>query len=340
MSDTNLVDEILTFEVEEHENGKRLDAMIAGKDGRFSRSRFKSLIKEGKVRLAQPDQPERTIEEPNHRVNAGEHITVTLPPPEDPTPHGEDIPLDVVFEDDDLIVINKPTGLVVHPAAGNWTGTLVNALIYHCGDSLSGIGGVRRPGIVHRLDKETSGLLVVAKSDAAHKGLSEQFADHGRTGPLVRAYQALVWGQLRSKKGTIDTQIGRAQHNRLKQKVLREGGRQAITHYQLMEEFGSGEDIVASRVECRLETGRTHQIRVHMAHIGHPLIGDQDYGQGFKSKINKLPETLARHVEKRKRQALHAGLLGFAHPITGGVMEFQSEMPEDLKNVMKALQKM
>ena len=340
MSDSSLVDEILTFEVEEHESGKRLDAIIAAKDGRFSRSRFKSLIKEGKVSLAQPDQPERTIEEPNHRVNAGDCIKVTLPPPQDPTPKGEDIPLDVVFEDDHLIVINKQTGLVVHPAAGNWTGTLVNALIHHCGDSLSGIGGVRRPGIVHRLDKETSGLLVVAKSDAAHKGLSEQFADHGRTGPLVRAYQALVWGQMSNRKGTIDTQIGRSQHNRLRQKVLREGGRQAITHYQLQEEFGSGGEIVASRVECRLETGRTHQIRVHMAHIGHPLIGDQEYGQGFKSKLNKLPEPLARHIEKRKRQALHAGLLGFAHPITGEELEFRSEMPSDLKNVMKALQEM
>ena len=246
----------------------------------------------------------------------------------------------MVFEDDDLIVINKPAGLVVHPAAGNWTGTLVNALINHCGDSLSGIGGVKRPGIVHRLDKETSGLLVVAKTDAAHKGLSEQFADHGRSGPLVRAYQALVWGQLKNKKGTIDTQIGRSQHNRLKQKVLKQGGRQAITHYRLLEEFASGGDILASLVECKLETGRTHQIRVHMAHIGHPLVGDPEYGQGFKSKLNKLPKDLAENIENRKRQALHAGLLGFAHPITGEEMVFQSELPEDLQNVMNALKKM
>ena len=331
-------DEILSFDVDEAEVGKRLDAIIATKDERFSRSRFKSLIKEGQVSLFAPNQPGRTINEPSHRVNAGDRITVTLPAPEDPTPEGEDIPLDVVFEDDQLIVINKPAGLVVHPAAGNWTGTLVNALIHHCGDSLSGIGGVRRPGIVHRLDKETSGLLVVAKTDAAHKGLSEQFADHGRSGPLVRAYQALVWGELRNKKGTIDTRIGRSPHNRLKQKVLKEGGRQAITHYQVVEEFGVGE-IFASRVECRLETGRTHQIRVHMAHIGHPLIGDVDYGQGFKSKLNKLPETLASSIEERGRQALHAGLLGFAHPISGEELSFASEMPEDLVTIMKALQK-
>ena len=167
--------EILSFLIEEDEAGKRLDAVISAKDTRYSRSRFQSLIKEGHVCLARPDQAERTILEPNQRVNVGDRITVTMPPPEDPTPQGEDIPLDVVFEDEHLIVINKPAGLVVHPAAGNWTGTLVNALIYHCGESLSGIGGVKRPGIVHRLDKETSGLLVVAKTDKAHKGLSEQF---------------------------------------------------------------------------------------------------------------------------------------------------------------------
>ncbi len=340
MTDSYAEDEILDFLVEESEAGKRLDALIATKDGRYSRSRFKSLIKDGMVSITEASQTARTIKEPNHRVNAGDHVQITLPPPEDPTPQGEDIPLDVVFEDDHLIVINKPTGMVVHPAAGNWTGTLVNALIHHCGDSLSGIGGVRRPGIVHRLDKETSGLLVVAKNDIAHKGLSEQFADHGRTGPLVRAYQALVWGQIRNRKGTIDTQIGRSQHNRLRQKVLKEGGRQAITHYRLMEEFVSDGEVIGSRVECRLETGRTHQIRVHMAYIGHPLIGDPEYGQGFKSKLNKLPETLARHIEKRKRQALHAGTLGFAHPVTGEELVFESEMPQDLKNVMKALQKM
>lgn len=345
MSVTQDENETLSFLVEETDAGKRLDAFIASKDGSLSRSRFKSLIKEGHVSIievakATAELEERVLKEPNYRVSEADRIIVNMPPPEDPTPQGEDIPLDIVFEDDHLIVINKPTGLVVHPAAGNWTGTLVNALIHHCGDSLSGIGGVRRPGIVHRLDKETSGLLVVAKSDAAHKGLSEQFADHGRTGPLVRAYQALVWGQLERRKGTIDTQIGRSHNNRLKMMVLKEGGRQAITHYRVLEEFTSGSEVVASRVECRLETGRTHQIRVHMAHIGHPLIGDPEYGQGFKSKLNKLPDTLARHIEKRKRQALHAGLLGFAHPVSGEEVIFESEMPQDLKNVMKALQNM
>ncbi|MCV6600196.1 MAG: RluA family pseudouridine synthase [Cohaesibacter sp.] len=340
MSATQAENETLSFLVEDEDAGKRLDAFIAAKEGSLSRSRFKSLIKDGHISTLCPNGDSKVTKEPNHRVSAGQTITITMPPPEDPTPQGEDIPLDITYEDDHLIVINKPTGLVVHPAAGNWTGTLVNALIHHCGDSLSGIGGVRRPGIVHRLDKETSGLLVVAKSDAAHKGLSEQFADHGRTGPLTRAYQALVWGQLDRRKGTIDTQIGRSHNNRLKMMVLKEGGRQAITHYRVMEEFTSGSDVMASRVECRLETGRTHQIRVHMAHIGHPLIGDPEYGQGFKSKLNKLPESLARHIEKRKRQALHAGLLGFAHPISGQEMVFESDMPQDLKNVMKALQNM
>ena len=332
--------EILSFVIEDEDSGKRLDALIAAKDGRFSRSRYKNLIKQGQVTLTKQENEPKAINEPNHRVNPGETITITLPPPEDPTPVGEDIPLDIVFEDEHLIVVNKPAGMVVHPAAGNWTGTLVNALIHHCGDSLSGIGGVRRPGIVHRLDKETSGLLVVAKSDAAHKGLSEQFADHGRTGPLIRAYQALVWGKPERTKGTIDTQIGRSQHNRLKQKVLQQGGRQAITHYRLLEEFLSQGESIASLIECQLETGRTHQIRVHMAHIGHPLIGDPEYGQGFKSKLKKLPDSLARHIEKRKRQALHAGTLGFSHPATGQELVFNREMPKDLANTIKALKKM
>ena len=333
-------DDILTFEVDESETGKRLDAVLASHDDTLSRSRFQNLIREGQVSLTSADQPDRTIEEPKHRVNAGDRITVILPPPEDPTPQGEAIPIDVVFEDDHLIVVNKPAGLVVHPGAGNWTGTLVNALIHHCGDSLSGIGGVRRPGIVHRIDKETSGLLVVAKSDIAHKGLSEQFADHGRTGPLVRSYQALVWGVPHARKGTIDTRIGRSQHNRLRQKVLRQGGRQAITHYEVREDYRSGGDVMASRIECHLETGRTHQIRVHMAHLGHPLIGDFDYGSGFKSKLNRLPDDLAQSIIENRRQALHAGLLGFAHPVTGETMIFESEMPQDLANLARSLQEM
>ncbi len=282
----------------------------------------------------------RKIVEPKYRVNEGEVLTLSLPEPEDPEPQGEDIPLTIVYEDEHLIVIDKPAGLVVHPGPGNWTGTLVNALIHHCGDSLSGVGGVKRPGIVHRIDKDTSGLLVVAKTDQAHQGLSAQFADHGKTGPLERAYSALVWGAPSSLKGTVDANLARSQANRQKIAVVKTSGRHAITHWQVKERFGpEGEPAVASLIECRLETGRTHQIRVHMAHIGHPLIGDDDYGAGFKTKVNRLPEPLKSVVAGFSRQALHAGLLAFAHPVTGETMRFESGYPADFNELLSALQK-
>ena len=240
-----------------------------------------------------------------------------MPPPVPAEPEGEAIPLDVVYEDDDLIVIDKPAGLVVHPAAGNQTGTLVNALIAHCGASLSGIGGVMRPGIVHRLDKDTSGLMVVAKTDRAHRSLADQFADHGRTGPLERGYMALVWGVPDRADGTIEAALGRSTKNREKIEVKREGGREAITHYHVAERYGAaGKPAVASLVECRLETGRTHQIRVHLAAIGHPVIGDRTYGAGFATKPALLPEPARSLAARFPRQALHAYLLGFEHPVS------------------------
>ena len=205
-----------------------------------------------------------------------------------PEPKGEDIALDIVYEDDDIIVIDKPKGLVVHPAAGHETGTLVNALIAHCGASLSGIGGVRRPGIVHRLDKDTTGLMVVAKNDHAHQSLTAQFADHGRTGPMRRGYMAFVWGVPNRQRGTVDAPIDRHPHAREKMAV-REGGREAITHWELQAAFnGRDGKPVASLLACQLETGRTHQIRVHLAHIGHPLMGDAVYGPHFKTKASQL----------------------------------------------------
>jgi len=228
---------------------------------------------------------------------------------------------------------------VVHPGAGNWTGTLVNALIHHCGDSLSGIGGIRRPGIVHRIDKDTSGLLVVAKTDQAHQGLAAQFADHGRTGPLERAYSALVWGAPSGLKGSIDANLARSQTNRQKMTVVKTSGRHAVTHWQVRERFGAqDEPALASLMECRLETGRTHQIRVHMAHIGHPLIGDDDYGSGFKTKINRLEEPLKSAVAGFERQALHAGLLAFEHPANGKTLRFESPYPADFANLLSSLQ--
>ena len=228
-------------------------------------------------------------------------------------------------------------GLVVHPAAGKATGTLVNALIAHCGDTLSGIGGVRRPGIVHRLDKDTTGLMVVAKNDRAHAALAAQFADHGRTGPLRRGYLAFAWGAPDRPKGTIDKPIGRHPHAREKMTV-RTGGREAITHWELLEKYpGADGKPAASLVACRLETGRTHQIRVHLAHIGHPLIGDAVYGPGFRTKTARLSPPAAQAVQALGRQALHAYLLVIEHPVTGRPLEFRSELPGDLARLRDSL---
>jgi 23S rRNA pseudouridine1911/1915/1917 synthase len=316
----------------------RIDAYLAAHlEGSYSRSRIKALIEEGAVTI--DGQP---MLEPKRKVRPGEEIGIVVPPAEDPEPKGEDIPLDVLYEDDDLIVIAKPPGLVVHPAAGNWTGTLVNALIHHCGDSLSGIGGVKRPGIVHRLDKDTSGVMVVAKNDLAHRHLSEQFADHGRTGPLERAYMALVWGRPRTLRGTIDAPLGRSTNDRTKRAVKREtsdDAREAITHYEVIERFLEQPDAtaMASLVECHLETGRTHQIRVHMAHLGHPLIGDPDYGAAFKTKANRLPDEARKAVDRFRRQALHAYMLAFEHPVSGETMHFEAAVPEDFETLLSAL---
>ena len=315
----------------------RIDAWLAATlAGDFSRSRIKALIEEGAVRVNGA-----AIGEPKRKIHPGDRIEIALPEPRDPEPKAEDIPLDVLYEDDDLIVICKPAGLVVHPGAGNWTGTLVNALIHHCGASLSGIGGVRRPGIVHRLDKETSGVMVAAKNDAAHRHLSDQFADHGRTGPLERAYQAIVWDRPRQLKGTIDAPLGRST-DRTKRAVKREDAddaREAITHYQVMERYGETTDgtCLASLVECHLETGRTHQIRVHMAHIGHPLIGDPEYGGAFKTKANRLPDDARDVVNAFRRQALHAFLLQFEHPSTGETMHFEAPPPQDMERLLVTL---
>ena len=315
----------------------RLDSWLtATLGGEFSRNRIKALIEQGAVFVNG-----KAIDEPKRKVHPGDMIEVTLPEPEDAVPQGEDSPLDVLYEDEDLIVLVKPAGLVVHPGAGNWTGTLVNALIHHCGESLSGIGGVRRPGIVHRLDKDTTGVMVVAKNDTTHRHLADQFADHGRTGPLERAYQAIVWGRPRQLRGMIDAPLGRA-GDRTKRTVKREDSddaREAITHYEVIERFHEKPDAtsLASLVECHLETGRTHQIRVHMAHIGHPLIGDQDYGAAFRTKANLLPESVRALARDFPRQALHAFMLQFEHPRTGEVMHFEAPMPEDMAELADAL---
>lgn len=317
--------------------GKRLDQWLAAQlTPDLSRSRIQSLISAGHVTV-----DDRTILEPKHKLREGSTIQLNMPQAEPAIPQPEDIPLNILFEDDSIIVVNKPAGLVVHPGNGNWTGTLVNALIHHCGDTLSGIGGIKRPGIVHRLDKDTSGVLVVAKHDRAHQGLSAQFADHGRNGVLERAYLALVWGMPERPAGTIESFLGRSHRDRTKQAVVnenREDARHAITHYNIQERFCEKENAtaLASLVECRLETGRTHQIRVHMAHAGHPLIGDMEYGGSYKTKANRLTDHLRETVHAFPRQALHARYLAFEHPVSGDFMEFEAPMPDDMQQLLLA----
>ncbi len=310
---------------------ERLDKALAAAFPEVSRARFQALIAEGAVSVEG-----EAVREARHKVKPGNMLRVVLPEAAPALPQAEAMALHIVHEDKDLIVIDKPAGLVVHPGAGNETGTLVNALIAHCGDSLSGIGGVRRPGIVHRLDKDTSGLLVVAKNDRAHHGLSDQFAAHGRDGRLERSYLAIVWGVPERRQGTISAAIDRSAANRQKMAVSKgANAREAITHYEVLEELGTPP--VASLVRCVLETGRTHQIRVHMAHIGHPLLGDGVYGAGFRTSARKLSETSRQALNDLNRQALHATTLGFEHPVTGRHMQFESPAPDDFGKLLAAL---
>ena len=307
-----------------HNAGGRLDRILAAALSDLSRSRIKKLVQAGCVQAGGA-----TITDPAYRVKQGEDFGVTVPTAEDAAPKGQDIALCVVHEDDDVIVVDKPAGLVVHPAPGHRDRTLVNALIAHCGKSLSGIGGVRRPGIVHRLDKDTSGLIVAAKNDAAHASLSAQFA--ART--IARAYLAVVWGTPSPAAGAIEGNVGRHPGNRKKMAVLARGGKPARTNYRTLQAFATA----ASVLECRLETGRTHQIRVHLAAKGHPLLGDPVYGGGQASRIRRLPEAARAAPEIIARQALHARLIGFRHPQGGAWLEFASNVPIDIKGLIDSL---
>ncbi len=298
----------------------RLDKALA-EMADLSRERIKGLIAEGKVLI--DGQPAAS---PSAKVQAGAKFSIHIPPLDDPQAHPQDIPIVVVFEDEHLIVVDKAAGMVVHPAAGNADGTLVNALLHHCavkgGGQLSGIGGVARPGIVHRIDKDTSGLLVVAKSDKAHEGLARQFADHS----LERAYLAVCNGYPLPAAGTIDQRLGRSGSDRKKMAVLPEDstrGKHAVTHYRTLERLDH-----CALVECRLETGRTHQVRVHLASIGHPLVGDPVYG---KATSHLRPILKALGFE---RQALHAAVLGFVHPVTGAALRFESALPADMRELI------
>jgi len=328
----------LTFTAEDQDRGARLDRFLAQHAADVSRARIQTLIRDGRAHVNGA-----TVAQPGHRLVPGDHVTLEIPAPASTEPAPESIPLRVVHEDGDIIVIDKPAGLVVHPAAGNWTGTLVNALIAHCGASLSGVGGVRRPGIVHRLDKDTSGLMVVAKTDRAHRALAAQFADHGRSGPLVREYRAVVWGAPVAPAGVIRAPLARHPTNRLRRAVAPGHGRPAVTHYKMLARYNAAgpeagqAKALASLLSCRLETGRTHQIRVHMAHIGHPVIGDPLYGRGFDSRLGSLPEKLRSAILSLHGQALHAAVLGIEHPVSGAPMVFEAAMPQDIQEVVAAL---
>lgn len=353
---------IQSFTVEAHSAGERLDRFLAAGLPGVSRSRVQALIATGQATLNGA-----TIGDGGYRVKPGDQLAIAVPPAQAAEPAGEAMPLDIVYEDAALIVINKPAGLVVHPSAGHGTGTLVNALIAHCGDSLSGIGGVKRPGIVHRLDRDTTGLIVVAKTDAAHQGLAEQFASHGRDGRLERQYVAIVWGALPAVTGTIDAAIARSTANRTRMQVVAagaargrigkgggwltdedddegpKGAREAITHYHVAEVYdgdpapGRAPVPLATQVRVTLETGRTHQIRVHMAHIGHPVLGDPSYGAGFRASERRLNAVQAEALRYLGRQALHAAVLGFEHPITGESLRFESGLPDDMAALVEAL---
>lgn len=296
--------------------GARLDKTLAEHVDDLSRARIQALMAQGLISLGGV-----VLTDASAKAQAGDY-QVLIPPPAPAEPQPEAIALSILYEDADLIVVEKPPGMAVHPAPGNETGTLVNALLHHCGDSLSGIGGVARPGIVHRIDKETSGVLVAAKSDAAHQGLSKLFASHD----IERVYVALVRGAPNPTKGTIVSRLGRSTHDRKKIAVLKTGGREAITHYRTERVFGPPDKPTAARVSCQLETGRTHQIRVHMASKGTPCLGDPVYGSG--PPAGPVREAIAQ--AGLKRQALHAAVLGFVHPVTGETLRFESPLPADM----------
>ncbi|MBV9979020.1 RluA family pseudouridine synthase [Bradyrhizobium sp.] len=322
-----------TATVADEQAGQRLDRFLTGALPELSRSRLQALLASGAVSRAG-----ETIGDGNTRVKPGEVYVVRVPKPAPAQPQAQRIPLTVVYEDTDLIVIDKPVGLVVHPAAGNPDGTLVNALIAYCGASLAGVGGVARPGIVHRLDKDTSGLMVAAKNDRAMASLAKQFA--ART--IERAYHAVTWGAPRAGDGIIEGDIGRNPFDRKRMAIVRHQGKPARTRYRLMERYGSEARAFASLIECRLETGRTHQIRVHLAHLGHPLIGDSVYGRARKPPRPKSETEQIAYAAAAEfpRQALHAWLLGFQHPGTHKQMRFESQWPEDFSSLIAALREL
>ena len=316
---------LISPEVSAAEEKMRLDKFLALKMPDFSRSRIQKLIATGMVECE-----DVIIADNSMKVRIGDSFQITVPPPQDALPAAEDIALDIVYEDDDLVVVNKPAGMTVHPAAGAYHGTLVNALLYHCRDNLSGIGGVKRPGIVHRIDKETSGLLVVAKNDNAHHVLCEQFAEHS----IERTYYAFCFGVPNPIEGVIEGDIGRSPYDRKKMARVQRNGKKAITHYKVIENYKN----LVAKVKCNLETGRTHQIRVHLSSKGHNLLGDKLYVKSKKITDKSLNDEVKAYLNGFPRQALHAQSLGFVHPRSGEKMFFESDLPQDLEQLQTVLQ--
>lgn len=311
-------------DVTENEKNMRLDKFLSVRMPDFSRSRLQKLIAEGFVECE-----EVVIADNAHKIKTGDSYQVTIPPAQEAEPEPQDIKLDVVFEDEDVIVVNKVAGMTVHPAAGVYEGTLVNALLFHCKNNLSGIGGIKRPGIVHRIDKETSGLLVVAKNDIAHRFLSEQFAEHS----VERTYIAVVYGVLPNLNGRIEGNIIRSKFDRKKMAITATGGKYAATNYKTLKVFSKA----ASLVQCNLETGRTHQIRVHLSSLGNALIGDKVYVKNKKTEIS-LQASIKSYVNNFPRQALHAKTLGFIHPRSKEFMQFDSDLPNDMAELIAKLE--
>ena len=300
------------IEIEAEQQGVRIDLVLSTALAETSRSFIQKLFEKDKISVNG-----KICDSKKYKVKTGDIIEIIIPEPEMLSVEAEDIPLDIVYEDEDVLVVNKPKGMVVHPAVGNYNGTLVNAIMYHCGDRLSSINGVIRPGIVHRIDKDTSGLLMIAKNDAAHESLSKQLAEHS----ITRRYRALVYHNFKEEEGTVNAPIGRDPKNRLRQAVTELNSKHAVTHYRVLERFGA-----YTLIEAELETGRTHQIRVHMAHLKHPLVGDVVYGP-------------KKHTIKADGQMLHAKVLGFVHPRTGEYMEFDSELPAYFEEILNKLRK-
>ena len=329
------MENIVTHKVKKELSEIRLDQFLKQNISDLSRTRIKKLIVDGFLKLNN-----KIIIDPSYTVKENDIFILKIPDAVEAKPVGEKIDLEIIYEDSDLIVVNKQKGLVVHPAPGNPSKTLVNALINHCGKSLSGIGGEKRPGIIHRLDKDTSGLLVVAKNDRSHNGLASQFKNHGKDGKLIRAYKAIVWGIPTFSSGKISTFIGRSDRNRKKMMVFNDEkykSKEAITYWKVLEK---NDENNITLIECNLETGRTHQIRVHLDHISHPVLGDPLYGHGYKTRVNKLKSTIKILVEKHgNTQALHAYKLGFEHPITNKNLIFETNPPETMKKIIESFNK-